>query len=149
MAALRTSGAEVTIGLSSDAISVMNISHAAASGMTVSSRTPEGEPLRCEVCGQPAAIEVSESVGDACCPSCGSLVWRVRARVAEALDVDTALLTLEARLPEIGADSLDLVELVMELEEEFDIDIPDDAARRITTIGDAVRYLHARNRRSK
>lgn len=73
----------------------------------------------------------------------------MRARVAEALDVDIALLTLEARLSEIGADSLDLVELVMELEKEFEIDIPDDAARRITTIGGAVRYLHARERRSK
>lgn len=73
---------------------------------------------------------------------------RVRDRVADALAVDAALLTLDAMLDEFGADSLDLVELVMELEEEFDIEIPDDAAERIKTLGDAVRYIRDAKKRS-
>ncbi len=75
-------------------------------------------------------------------------MMRVRDRVADALAVDAALLTLETALDEFGADSLDLVELVMELEEEFEIDIPDDAAERIKTIGDAIRYIRSAQRRS-
>ena len=42
---------------------------------------------------------------------------------------------------DLGADSLDVLELVMELEEEFDVNIPDDAAEKITTVGQAVRYI--------
>ena len=45
---------------------------------------------------------------------------------------------------DIGADSLDIVELVMELEEEFDIQIPDDQAEKIKTVGEAVDYIEAR-----
>ena len=44
---------------------------------------------------------------------------------------------------DLGADSLDTVELVMELEEEFDINIPDDAAEKIQTVGQAVQYIEA------
>ena len=44
---------------------------------------------------------------------------------------------------DLGADSLDTVELVMELEEEFDITIPDDAAEKIQTVGQAVQYIEA------
>jgi acyl carrier protein len=71
---------------------------------------------------------------------------RVRDRVADALAVDAALLTLDAMLDEFGADSLDLVELVMELEEEFDVEIADDAAERIKTLRDAIRYIAAARR---
>ena len=44
-------------------------------------------------------------------------------------------------IDDIGADSLDIVELIMELEEEFDINIPDDAAETILTVGDATKFL--------
>jgi acyl carrier protein len=44
---------------------------------------------------------------------------------------------------DLGADSLDTVELVMELEEEFDINIPDDAAEKIQTVGQAVQYIES------
>jgi acyl carrier protein len=71
---------------------------------------------------------------------------RVRDRVAHALDVDAELLTLDALLDEFGADSLDLVELVMELEEEFDVEIADDAAARMKTLRDAIRYIAAARR---
>ena len=49
-------------------------------------------------------------------------------------------------IEDIGADSLDIVELVMELEEEFDIQIPDDQAEKIKTVGEAVDYIEARVR---
>jgi len=67
---------------------------------------------------------------------------RVKKIVIEHLDADAAAVTLEARLiDDLGADSLDNVELVMAFEEEFDIEIPDDAAETILTIGDAVKFI--------
>jgi acyl carrier protein len=48
-------------------------------------------------------------------------------------------------LADVGADSLDIVELVMELEEEFGVTIPDDEAEKIKTVGDAIDYLAKRN----
>jgi acyl carrier protein len=47
-------------------------------------------------------------------------------------------------IEDIGADSLDIVELVMELEEEFDIQIPDDQAEKIKTVGEAIDYIEAK-----
>lgn len=67
---------------------------------------------------------------------------RVKKNVIEHLDADAAAVTLETRLiDDLGADSLDNVELVMAFEEEFDIEIPDDAAETILTIGDAVKFI--------
>jgi acyl carrier protein len=67
---------------------------------------------------------------------------RVKKIVIEHLDADAAAVTLETRLiDDLGADSLDNVELVMAFEEEFDIEIPDDAAETILTIGDAVKFI--------
>jgi acyl carrier protein len=48
-------------------------------------------------------------------------------------------------LEDVGADSLDIVELIMELEEEFDVTIPDEEAEKIKTVGDAIDYLAKRN----
>lgn len=66
----------------------------------------------------------------------------IRKLVAQQLDVDAAQVTMEARfLDDLGADSLDLVELVMSIEEEFDIEIPDEEAEKLATVGDAVAYV--------
>jgi acyl carrier protein len=66
----------------------------------------------------------------------------IRKLVAQQLDVDAAQVTMEARfLDDLGADSLDLVELVMSIEEEFDVEIPDEEAEKIVTVGDAVAYV--------
>jgi acyl carrier protein len=66
----------------------------------------------------------------------------IRTLVAQQLDVDAAQVTMEARfLDDLGADSLDLVELVMAIEEEFDVEIPDEEAEKIVTVGDAVAYV--------
>ena len=62
--------------------------------------------------------------------------------VAEQLGVDKEKVTPETSfVNDLGADSLDTVELVMELEEEFDINIPDDAAEKIQTVGQAIEYI--------
>ena len=67
---------------------------------------------------------------------------KVRSIVVEHLDVEESKVTLEASfIDDLGADSLDTVELVMAFEEEFAIEIPEAAADKIQTVGDAVRFL--------
>ncbi len=73
-----------------------------------------------------------------------SVIERVKDIVADNLGVDREKITPETSfVNDLGADSLDTVELVMELEEEFDINIPDDAAEKIQTVGQAVEYIEA------
>jgi acyl carrier protein len=67
---------------------------------------------------------------------------RVKEIVAEQLGVDEAqVLTESSFMDDLGADSLDTVELVMALEEEFDIEIPDEDAEKIQTVNDAIEYI--------
>ena len=69
---------------------------------------------------------------------------RVKAIVVEQLGVDAAQVTPQSKFVEdLGADSLDVVELVMALEEEFDIEIPDEDAEKIATVGEAVTYIES------
>lgn len=73
-----------------------------------------------------------------------SIVDRVVKIVAEQLNVKEDEVTLDASFVEdLGADSLDTVELVMALEEEFDIEIPDEDAEKITTVQQAIDYVNA------
>ena len=70
------------------------------------------------------------------------ILERVKKMVVEHLDADEGKVTKDANfVDDLGADSLDTVELVMAFEEEFDIEIPDDAAEHIQTVGDAVTYI--------
>ena len=67
---------------------------------------------------------------------------RVKKIVVEHLGVDEDKVSEKASfIDDLGADSLDTVELVMAFEEEFDIEIPDDAAEHIQTVGDAVKFI--------
>jgi acyl carrier protein len=67
---------------------------------------------------------------------------RVVAIIVDKLGVDEAEVTAEASFTnDLGADSLDTVELIMEFEKEFNIAIPDDQAEKIGTVGDAVKYI--------
>jgi len=67
---------------------------------------------------------------------------RVKKIVVEHLGVEAEKVTDNASfIDDLGADSLDTVELVMAFEEEFDIEIPDDAAEHIQTVGDAVKFI--------
>ncbi|WP_448821175.1 acyl carrier protein [Cetobacterium sp.] len=69
---------------------------------------------------------------------------KIREIVVEQLGVDADQVTLEANFVEdLGADSLDTVELIMAFEEEFDIEIPDTEAEKIKTVQDVVNYIEA------
>jgi len=67
---------------------------------------------------------------------------QVKEIIARELEVEVKQLTPEAKfIEDLGADSLDIVELVMALEEEFGLDIPDEEADKLKTVGDAMNYL--------
>jgi len=69
---------------------------------------------------------------------------KVKDIIVEQLGVDESEVTMEASFIDgLGADSLDIVELIMALEEEFDLEIPDKDAEKIVTVGDAVEYIKA------
>ena len=74
-----------------------------------------------------------------------SIEERVKDIIVEQLGVNPEQVTPTASfIEDLGADSLDTVELVMAFEEEFDIEIPDDAAEHIQTVGDAVKFIQER-----
>jgi len=69
---------------------------------------------------------------------------RVKAIIVDKLSVEESEVTNEASFTnDLGADSLDTVELIMEFEKEFDLQIPDDQAEKISTVGDAIAYIEA------
>ena len=69
---------------------------------------------------------------------------RVKAIIVDKLSVEETEVTNEPSFTnDLGADSLDTVELIMEFEKEFGISIPDDQAEKITTVGDAIAYIEA------
>ncbi|MDR2412764.1 MAG: acyl carrier protein [Rickettsiales bacterium] len=75
---------------------------------------------------------------------------KVKEIVVEKLGVDSAKVIDTADfVNDLGADSLDLVEFVMEVEKEFNITIPDEDAGKLTTVGDAVKYIDAHNSAAK
>jgi acyl carrier protein len=70
---------------------------------------------------------------------------QVKEIIVEQLGVDEAQVAAEASfIDDLGADSLDTVELVMAFEEKFDIEIPDEDAEKMRTVGDAVEYLNSK-----
>ncbi|MFC0271262.1 acyl carrier protein [Metabacillus herbersteinensis] len=72
------------------------------------------------------------------------VLQRVTKIIIDRLGVDEAEIKLEASFKDdLGADSLDVVELVMELEDEFDMEISDEDAEKIGTVGDAVNYIQS------
>jgi acyl carrier protein len=67
---------------------------------------------------------------------------KIKGLVADQLNIEEDEITMESSfLQDLGADSLDIVELIMAFEEEFDIEIPDEEAEKIETVGDAVEYI--------
>ena len=72
---------------------------------------------------------------------------RVKKVVVDQLDVNEDEVTADASfVDDLGADSLDVVELVMGLEEEFDVEIPDEDAEKISTVDDAVKYIDEKSK---
>ena len=67
---------------------------------------------------------------------------KIKAIIAEVLNIDADSITEDTTfVDDLGADSLDTVELIMEFEKEFNISIPDDKAEKIATVGDAIKYI--------
>jgi acyl carrier protein len=119
--------------------------------MTIASRTPEGFPSRCPVCGAETPLEFSDPAGDAPCPNCGHLLWRstmvleeIRRQLADTSGLSPEEINADTPITDFHSDSLDVVELVMEWEEVFDISIPDEEAEQIKTVGDLIRFLERR-----
>jgi acyl carrier protein len=69
---------------------------------------------------------------------------KIKSVIAEQLSIDEEEIAIESSfIDDLGADSLDIVELIMALETEFDIEIPDEDAEKIATVGDVVEYIKA------
>ncbi len=97
-------------------------------------RTPDRPPRRREVRRKAWLASKERKMSD--------IAERVKKIVVEHLGVDADKVTDNASfIDDLGADSLDTVELVMAFEEEFSCEIPDDAAETILTVGDAVKFL--------
>lgn len=72
----------------------------------------------------------------------GMIFEKVKPIIAEQLGVDEESITLESSfIDDLGADSLDIVELIMALEEDFDMEIPDEDAEKIVTVSDVVEFI--------
>ena len=70
---------------------------------------------------------------------------KIQSILSEQLDVEKDIVTLEANIQEdLGADSLDVVDLLMTLEDEYDVEVPDEDIEKIKTVGDLVRYIEER-----
>lgn len=73
-----------------------------------------------------------------------SIEDRVKDIIVDQLGVNADQVTIEAKFVEdLGADSLDTVELVMAFEEEFDIEVPDEEAEKLQAVGDVIRYINS------
>ncbi len=68
---------------------------------------------------------------------------KVKAIVADQLSIDPSVISMETKFEDLNADSLDVVEVIMALENEFDIEIPDEEAEKIKNIGSVVDYVQA------
>ena len=72
---------------------------------------------------------------------------KVKEIISQQLDVDMAVIKEESAITDdLGADSLAVVELVLAFEEQFDIDVPDEDAEKIRTVGDAIKYIKERQK---
>ena len=78
-----------------------------------------------------------------------AILEKVKEVIIEQLAVEDEAIKLETSfIDDLGADSLDIVELIMALEEEFDLQIPDSEAEKITTVGDVVEYIKSANKKA-
>lgn len=110
--------------------------------MAISSRTPEGTPHRCPICGEVANLEPSYPGGDSVCPACGHLLWQFRDQAFKTNGIAKENIKYETSLrDELGIDSLDLVELILEIEEGTGATISDEAVARFRSVRDVIQYL--------
>jgi acyl carrier protein len=94
-------------------------------------------------------LEFYDPSGVALCPRCGHLLRRLQGRVASLYGAPEGIKLGTSFIEDVGADSLDLVELVIELEEEFDVTIPGVEVAQIKTVEDALRRIERHLDREK
>ena len=99
--------------------------------MTISSRTPEGLPSKCPLCGAASNLEFSEPTGDAPCPNCGYLLSRsadllatFQRQFADIIGATADHITADTAFADLPVDSLDIVELVMEWKKNSTLRFP-------------------------
>lgn len=105
---------------------------------------PDGFSGRCPICQAIVSAEPSEPAGDAPCPKCGHLIWWFKNKLSPLAgrNVSSNLQKPDERyLRDLAAESLDVVELIMEIEDEFGITISDDDYDGFRTLGDVIRFL--------
>jgi acyl carrier protein len=92
--------------------------------------------------GKSRTMIITDTVVSGVAQPMSDIADKIKRIVVEHLGVDEAKVTPEASfIDDLGADSLDTVELVMAFEEEFDVEIPEDAAEKIATVKDAIDYI--------
>ena len=104
----------------------------------ISSRTPEGEPNRCPLCGADICLDPSRPPGDAPCNQCGTLVWfpfGKKDRQGRWITRATSF------TKDLGLDSLEMADLILTFEKRFHVTIPRPMAKRIDTVGDAIEII--------
>ncbi len=117
--------------------------------MSASSRTPEGQPHHCPVCGRFVVVEVSSPFGDSVSPSCGQLLWLFSDRLAALTGADPGEIRLDTPVRDLGVDSFDLLDLAAEAEERFGVVLSDEEVGRIDTVEDGLRLVERLWRRSR
>lgn len=117
--------------------------------MVTSSRTPEGQPDRCPVCGHQAALLPSEPIADAPCPNCGTLIWPIAASESSYMLATDALSAAERRklrhlllrASQPGLSAVEHIELILDFTELLDVSIPDEVAIHVQNLDDLLEYL--------
>jgi acyl carrier protein len=116
--------------------------------MNDSSPSPEGILSHCPVCGTEVKREFGKPLEDARCTQCGHSLKRsaemfasIRQLLSESLNVPPDSITVHTRMDSLGADSLELIELVMDLEEEFGIPVSKKEADQFKSVGDILRFF--------
>jgi acyl carrier protein len=113
--------------------------------VNIASRTPEGEPYLCPICDAFAPLETSDA-GDTLCPQCGQLLWKFRDSLEAVTLSPIAEIALSDPITKHLADSMDVVELVMQLEDTHGVTVSDEDYEKIRTVEDVLRYIRKQQR---
>ncbi len=120
--------------------------------MTVSSRTPEGFPSHCPLCGAATSLEFSDRASDAPCPSCGHLLWFssqvlvwLQQRIGEFMGIVPDQISPDALLYDICPDFIDTDELRVAIDDTYGVTLQHDRAQ---SIADVVRYIEEHRQES-
>ena len=113
------------------------------------SPSPPERGNRCPVCGKPIPSGPPDGTDASPCPSCANMLRWFRERMSKDMGVPADRVTPDASFVEdLSADSIDVVELILAAEEEFQVSIPDEDAATLQTLADVIRYIgeHRGNR---